>query len=297
MQSRLSANGGRVSLIPTIGSLCVLAIGAGTALAQDQYEWEPDEGWHEEEWYDPSDWFTDEAIDADDHGYYYTIDYEYHDSAYEAYWDGYYDGFYDDVYGYDYWNDDWSANYQTAYTDGYYDGYYDNVRAYDFDPVYYVYAWQEENVETDPERAADATRTRGDRAAKKGKQSRDKKRWVTDRMKMKRVRGTLASMSQADTGGYQDHVVLKVAFQDGTSHVIDFGPRMTRKDMPIEKGERVTLTGKPVTRDGQKVIVVKTMTDDGKTYTLRDGKMKKGAKKGKGADKRNRGNSKRSPNR
>lgn len=39
-------------LLPTVA---VLALGAVPALAQD-WEYESDEGLHEEEWYDPSDW-------------------------------------------------------------------------------------------------------------------------------------------------------------------------------------------------------------------------------------------------
>ena len=59
---------------------------------REQYEWEAGEGYHEEEWYDPSDWFnvnsgTDYEYDYDDH-----------------YYGGYYDdGIYDDDWYYDYY--------------------------------------------------------------------------------------------------------------------------------------------------------------------------------------------------
>ena len=49
----------------------------------EEYEYEPGEGIHEEEWYDPSDWFNDDG----------RIDYE--NDTY-----GYGSGFYDGLYGY-----------------------------------------------------------------------------------------------------------------------------------------------------------------------------------------------------
>jgi len=60
----------------------------------EQYEYETGEGYHEQEWYDPSDWFD---IGRD-------IDYENDD-----YVGGYYgDGYYDDDWFYDYYD---SPNY------------------------------------------------------------------------------------------------------------------------------------------------------------------------------------------
>ena len=46
----------------------------------EQYEWEPGEGYHEQEWYDPSDWFsTGRDIDYEyDDGYDYNYDYDYY---------------------------------------------------------------------------------------------------------------------------------------------------------------------------------------------------------------------------
>ncbi|GEM_PF-5655518 len=54
----------------------------------EQYEWEPGEGYHEQEWYDPSDWFEagrdiDYESDAYD-DYYYDDDYSYYTDDWEA---------------------------------------------------------------------------------------------------------------------------------------------------------------------------------------------------------------------
>ncbi|GAA5483871.1 hypothetical protein [Haloferula sargassicola] len=37
-----------------------VGLGSGLALAAEEYEYEADEGYHEEEWYDPGDWFNED---------------------------------------------------------------------------------------------------------------------------------------------------------------------------------------------------------------------------------------------
>ena len=83
-------------------------------MAQD-YEYEPGEGLHEEEWYDPSDWFdVDDDIDYEYDWYDYTYNYPYvydYDDDY-GYWDPYEDEW---EYGDDdfVWDDDWEYDYYT----------------------------------------------------------------------------------------------------------------------------------------------------------------------------------------
>jgi len=81
---------------------------------REQYEWEPGEGYHEQEWYDPSDWFEfgsdiDYEHDLYDYGYAYD-EYEYQDGygyGDDAYDDTVYDdSVYDDP-GYDYYSYDY----------------------------------------------------------------------------------------------------------------------------------------------------------------------------------------------
>lgn len=87
-------------------ALAMLMIASGAAWAEE-FEWNPREGLHEEEWYDPGDWFDYEtgAIDYDydwwdygygynyypyDYGYYpYGYDYDYYDWDYDYDWDWY----------------------------------------------------------------------------------------------------------------------------------------------------------------------------------------------------------------
>lgn len=88
-------------------SLAMLFALPVAATAQDfevdeDYEYEPGEGLHEEEWYDPSDWFDYEAgvdRELDDVYDYYEGDYqeEYSEEDYE-------DGF---GWDYSYYSDEW----------------------------------------------------------------------------------------------------------------------------------------------------------------------------------------------
>lgn len=64
----------------------------GVDVEREQYEWEPGEGYHEQEWYDPSDWFNggnDLEYESDDWSGYGTSGYDY-------------DANDEDLYGFDY---------------------------------------------------------------------------------------------------------------------------------------------------------------------------------------------------
>ena len=75
------------------------------------FEYEPGEGVHQQEWYDPDDWFDEDA----DHA----IDRERDDGPFEEDYDVYeYDEYQYDPY--DYYTDDWLD------TPGVFDGWYDS---------------------------------------------------------------------------------------------------------------------------------------------------------------------------
>lgn len=141
---------------------------------QEHYEYEPDEGVHEEEWYDPSDWFDDDfngaSVDYESDWYEYSYNYDndwgWNGSDgidYDAYFDGYHDGYHDDEYGYDFWDSGWSDDYENIYTTGYYDGYYDKQNQYTYQPYYYITTYTVQGEQPDNRRAQDTQRTRGDR--------------------------------------------------------------------------------------------------------------------------------------
>jgi len=98
-------------LSPALLAAAGMAVSAPALQAQDRehYEWEPGTGSHEEEWYDPSDWFDDDSgfrgvdyeeygpgqYDPGDYDYYNDDYYEYDEDDYYAYEDDYYDDDYE----------------------------------------------------------------------------------------------------------------------------------------------------------------------------------------------------------
>lgn len=104
----------------TIAAVAAFLAGPPAATAQDydqEYEYEAGQGVHQEEWYDPSDWFgvEDRGIDYENDWYDYTYNYP---ATYQYDYDysarGYYgeegaDLYGDEMYGdrYDYYSDTW----------------------------------------------------------------------------------------------------------------------------------------------------------------------------------------------
>lgn len=94
--------------------------GAACAIDESQYEYEAYEGLHQEEWYDPSDWFDDpdEGIshESDWFEYSYGPESEYHEDIRGYYMDDFYEEDYYEEYDnlprpqpledYDYYTDD-----------------------------------------------------------------------------------------------------------------------------------------------------------------------------------------------
>lgn len=257
-----------------IAAVAGFAAAASPAVAQDydydSWEWESDLGVHEEEWYDPTDWFDDEPYD--DYNL-ETIDYEFGEGDYDGYYDGYYDGFEDDDFGYDYWDSDWDNDYSTTYSDGYYDGYYDQQQNYEYDPQYYVVTYEDPNRQYDRNRDRDQTRVRGDRGSdRQDVTNRDRQHAAKKMQSEKRLRGTVANMQEKRNVGPQNHLVYMVRFEDGDVMHIDLGPKMTKQRFPLESGDRATFIGDPVRKDDTKVLLVKRMSHEGDTYNLRGSK-------------------------
>ncbi len=203
----------KASMMMCLVAASGLAMSSSTGFAQsgwaepdEDMEYEPGEGLHEEEWYDPTDWWDDDFDGRRGP----TVDYEYddwdtdydwedddwdYDEPYavydgepymvswwdesntelynDGYYDGYLDGYYDDTFGYDYQNAALSSRpngYSSGYSSGYYDGYYDQTRGYDADWTYYIYTApvDEQRERASRERNGDDERERGDRSAEAG---------------------------------------------------------------------------------------------------------------------------------
>ncbi len=68
----------QMGIIMLVLAFAALMTAPMTAVAQEEYEYEAGEGLHEEEWYDPGDWFeTEEGVDYERDWYDYTYQYPY----------------------------------------------------------------------------------------------------------------------------------------------------------------------------------------------------------------------------
>ncbi len=294
------------ALPTTVAGIAALTLVAGSAssvaVAQDatddddvEYEWEPGEGKHVEEWYDPSDWFNqDDVTDYEELGDRYenrddmarfafysdTGDMDGYSGTYggfdfDAYYDGYYDGYNDDSFGYDSWDAAWDSSYSTYYTAGYADGFYDSQTGYGFDAYYYVYPSDStaDGGASDSERANDPTRKRGDRqmgkSAPDGKQnardnrgSRDGNRDHADRRSTDRANDGMASRTRVR--GDVSQIALT-----GTERVDD--KRHTTGRLRFADGREFTVDFGPyVNEDNLNIDRGDTITVIGK-YVQRDG--------------------------
>ena len=230
-------------------SLLLVATVVPRAAAQEndtEYEWDPTWGLHEEEWYDPSDWFNDDGkIDIEDVG-----TYGYDNTYYGGpFWTDH--GYYG-TYGYDY--DDYDATTTGADT-------YSS-----WDPTtqsWVVVAATSEDASK--KQREDAKKKAGDQ---KPKQQIDKKDVVT-------VRGTIANVGRAKAkGSQQEHTYAQLNVGKGKNMLVDFGPKSQIGKMDLKKGSKVQVRG-PRTKVGGKYILMAQQVSEVKG----DKKAKKDGKK------------------
>lgn len=266
-----------------------LVAGAGLlvcpqAVAQtDHMEWEPGEGIHEEEWYDPADWFDDDfdglgRPDTDN-------EYDYEDGSVTAwdrdalvcangwrnyaystlYVDGYHDGYgdawNDGEYGYDVdvVGSDLSCRYKKGCIDGYYDSFCDQQRGYEADWTCYLYTVpiDRERASSQRERSDGADRQRGDRAQDAGtsKMSSDEARRDA-KSKSRRFRGEVTDVRRLRwenaPSDIEDHIILRTTFDDGRTMMIDLGDQANSNI--FGEGDKITVHGSKMTVKGKKLI-------------------------------------------
>lgn len=197
-----------------------------------------------------------------------------------AYWEGYHDGFHDDEFGYDHWSNEWEREYSSAYTDGYYDGYYDQQLDYEYNPNYYLYAVaipvrevdqenQAERRRAEQKRQEDKMRARGDRMGVSAGSARMQASDLEKIGALKLVRGDVSDVSEAERSDHPDHTVLRVKFQDREDVIADFGPNMSREEVPFKKGDRISLIGYHAKSQQGETIVVSQIVEHGNVYNLR----------------------------
>ncbi len=223
---------------------------APAALAQDDadtdwddYEYETDEGLHEQEWYDPSDWFdTDNGIDYEyDYDPFYS-DYDYYDPYYyDPYYDSY--GYYDDYY-------------DPYVYDPYYDPYYRYTSPTADNTTWYgvYYGWDDtDNNQRNRNQADRQNRNRTNQQMERNRQRQaqqrqaQQKRMQQQRMQQKRsgqrIQGELVKTTTVDVFGKQ-HVLAKVRKSDGKSCVIDLGPKGKVSQLDLSQGDTVRIQGR-----------------------------------------------------
>lgn len=197
------------------------------AIAGEDYEWDSTWGLHEEEWYDPSDWFNDDnSVDYEDDGYddsYYT----------DTYWDSY--DYYGD-YGYDY------TGYDPAVVG---------------DDYYYQWSPQDRNW----------TEVKGDKAesdkrsAEATEKSKDKKTKNIDKKDVLTMRGTIQNVDMAKTkGSKQDHTFAMLDAGSGKSVLVDFGPKAQLDKVKLDKGNKIQVRGPRVKLGGKYVLVAQQVS-------------------------------------
>lgn len=197
------------------------------AIAEEEYEWDSTWGLHEEEWYDPSDWFNeDDKVDYEDDGY--------DDSYYsDPYWSSY--DYYGD-YGYDY------VAYDPA------------VVGYD-----YYYQWSPED-QTWSEVKGDKSESDKRRTEAK-EQSKDKKTKNIDKKDVLTMRGTIQSVDKTKAkGGKKEHTYAMLDAGSGKSVLVDFGPNAQLDKVKLEKGKKIQVRGPRVKLGGKYVLVAQQVS-------------------------------------
>ncbi len=235
-------------LLAIAASLLLVATVVPRAAAQEndtEYEWDPTWGLHEEEWYDPSDWFNDDGkIDTEDVG---TFGY---DSTYYGgpFWSDY--GYYG-TYGYDY--NDYDAATTGADTYSY------------WDPTAESWVVVAATTEDDSKKQREEAKKKA--GNQKPKQQIDKTDVVT-------VRGTIADVGRAKAkGSQQEHTYAQLNVAKGKDMLVDFGPKSQIGKMELKKGKKLQVRG-PRTKVGGKYILMAQQVSE-----LKGGKGKKDDKK------------------
>ncbi len=218
-----------------IGALCAaVAVLSASPLqelgADEEYEWDPAWGLHEEEWYDPSDWFNDDGA----------VDVEELDDAWG--------------YDYDYYGDDFWAS-----PDYYYVYAYDPAAfAPDYSAVYYQWVPDEETwdeVEGDEEAskkaAADAKKKQGDNKS----QDRIKKEDVVT------MRGTIKGMTELKPeGADKPHQFVILDAAKGQHVLVDLGGEKLPEKIKLEEGRKIQVRGPRAKVNGRYLLIAQQVS-------------------------------------
>lgn len=229
MKKAVNSSSWSLRVLAPLAAIAILAA-PQPLVADDEYEWEPGWGVHEEEWYDPSDWF-----DAENGVNYEEINTLGYDDSYYA----------DDIWtGYDYY-----GGYGYDYT-GYGADDVGNDRYYQWTPV--DNNWDE--VEGD-QAASDQKRTTAQTASK------DKSKKQIDERDVVTMRGTIQNVAKAKTKDQKDnHTFLRLEPAVGKSVLVDFGPQAKLGKVKLKEGEKIQVRGPRAKLNGKYVLVAQQVS-------------------------------------
>ncbi len=253
----------------------------------EAYEWEPDTGWHEEEWYDPTDWFDD------DYNYGNTYDYEETDNYYD-------DGSYNNDYSY--WNDNLGSDWYTDENDPADYDYWDSRRDYDYGTYYgsnnrsnygstYGTDWDYYTDEDDPvdydywdSRYDYDYRANNNRNTWQNNQNnmrqnqqradRNQRNWQQNQQRNQRVQqaqlqGQLESWQRKNLDGQRDaHTLVRMRLQNGNSAIVNLGPNVDLNRLNLDRGDRIVVDGRRGSIDGRTVLMAQRVRAGDRTVRM-----------------------------
>jgi len=244
----------------TVASVVAFGLMGSTphVLGQDRedMEWEPGTGVHEEEWYDPSDWFDgDEGINREET---YGYDSSYHDR--------------------DYWEEDYQSP-QTTGTD--WSSWENSPEQARSTAVLYIWVPSEgnwaQNTQNRQSSNTDATRNeqqqprsqrspaRSDQRQARSEESEDRRskqarQQKTDReQKEVQLAGTIDGFKQIRmqrlSKQQEDHTFIRVRLENDDAAVVDLGPSRTVESLDLNNGEEIKVRGGMKKLQDRKVVV------------------------------------------
>lgn len=241
-------------LATTFGLLLLPQMAA--AQPASEMEWEPGEGYHEEEWYDPSDWFDEpgEGVSYEYDGWYDDYDYDYND-YYGYNYDWGYDP-YDHSYYYPYTYSNGFGYYAPndyGYSSGWdYGWYWDD----DADEWTYGYNWNGHDYDSD---------------ILDGDYSYDTPNY--DYNYDRQVNGKVLGLRRVKShNGKVDSVQLRLRTDDGQVRTVQIGDyAYVRDNLPtLRNGERIRIAGKDIQRNGRKYFKVAQIRTSGGNFSIPD---------------------------
>lgn len=286
MMARTTARawGGTVAL-----TAALIGLGAPGSRAQDldDYEYEPGEGLHEEEWYDPSDWFDEEGegidyeaddawfededevdVDVDSYGHYYRWDPVNEEWVLE--WDDRTDRGRVELEGVEeqgqepprrsrkraapreYVRERLDLGEHRGWDPGERLGYH-----FDWDRQreewVIDYGWHDDRLEFDYLTREGAAAAGRDPA---GRDDAGQRAFQDRRARSRQLEGEVEAYRRVELVGHPgSHLVARITLDDGTTRLVDLGPSRDLAGLGLIPGDRVTLRGRTGTIDDREVFM------------------------------------------